>query len=82
MGWGIKMHNYIFSEIPNDEKGQAFVKELKTFLNSDSYKIRVKGQYLKDSEKVNRGWRNYDRGQPISKSKCLRIYIDDIRGKK
>ena len=82
MGWGIDMHNYIFSEIPNDEKGQAFVKELRTFLNSDSYQIRVKGQYLKDSEKVNRGWRKYSRGQPIAKSKCLRIYIDDIRGKK
>ncbi len=73
------MHNYIFSEIPNNAQGQAFLAELKTFLNSKSYRIRVKGQYLKDEYKVGGGWRKYTRGQPIEKSKCLRIYIDDIR---
>src|SRR6056300_1253273 len=43
--------NYVFSEIPNDEEGTAFVKNMKQYLNKESYKIRVKGQYLKDEVK-------------------------------
>ena len=80
--WGLIMHNYIFSEIPNNEQGQQFIKTLKTYLNKNSYRIRVKGQYLVDSEKKNQGWKKHSRGQPIEFSKCLRVYIDDIRGNK
>ena len=68
--------NYVFSEIPNDEEGNAFIKNLKQYLNKESYKIRVKGQYLKDEVKEVDGWRPYNFGQPISKSKCLRVYVD------
>ena len=38
--------------------------------------MRVRGQYLKDEVKESEGWQKYDRGQPIDKSKCLRVYID------
>ena len=68
--------NYVFSEIPNDEEGNAFVKNMKQYLNKESYKIRVKGQYLKDEVKEADGWRPYNYGQPINKSKCLRVYVD------
>ena len=68
--------NYVFSEIPNDEEGNAFIKNLKQYLNKESYKMRVKGQYLKDEVKEVDGWRPYNFGQPISKSKCLRVYVD------
>ena len=70
-----KGHIYMFSEIPNDEEGQKFLKQLKKYLNKSRYSIRVKGQYLIDSEKYQ--WQLYSRGQPINKSKCLRIYITD-----
>ena len=69
-------HNYVFSEIPNDCDGQRFTDDLKQYLNKDSYKMRVRGQYLKDEVKENEGWRKYERGQPIDKSKCLRVYLD------
>lgn len=66
----------MFSEIPNDTDGKAFVAQLKQYLNKESYKIRVRGQYLDDKTKDTEGWRRYEMGQPIDKSKCLRVYVD------
>jgi hypothetical protein len=71
-----KGHNYVFSEIPNDCDGQQFTDSLKKYLNKDTYKMRVRGQYLKDEVKETEGWRKYERGQPIDMSKCLRVYLD------
>jgi len=68
--------NYVFSEIPNDCDGQRFTDDLKKYLNKDSYKLRVRGQYLKDEVKQTEGWRRYEMGQPMDKSKCLRVYVD------
>ena len=62
----------MFQDIPNDASGRAFVAQLREYLNTDSYKIRVRGQYLIDGE----NWRKYSYGQPIEKSKCLRVYVD------
>lgn len=70
-GWG-----YVFSEIPNDASGRAFISQLREYLNTESYSVRVRGQYLNDETKQNEGWRPYSFGQPISKSKCLRVYVD------
>jgi len=66
----------MFSEIPNTDEGWEFVDKLKRYLNKDSYKIRVRGQYLDDETKKNEGWRRYTYGQPIEKSRCLRVYVD------
>jgi FtsZ-binding cell division protein ZapB len=66
----------MFSEIPNDPDGQEFVSQLKKYLNNVSYKIRVRGQYLDEETKRIEGWRKYEMGQPIDKSKCLRVYVD------
>ena len=73
---------YHFSEIPNDYEGRDLVKQLKRYLNKDRYSIRVRGQYL-DKSKLgkNETWRNYDDGQPLNKSKCIRVYIDQKKGK-
>ena len=68
---------YVFSEIPNDYEGRDLVKQLKRYLNKDRYKVRVRGQYLDDKTKREEGWRNYTHGQPLNKSKCLRVYIDE-----
>ena len=68
-------HNYMFSEIPNNKEGKELVRLMKKYLNKDRYKMRTRGQYLIDSEKAN--WRYYSHGQPLNKSKCIRIYIDD-----
>ena len=69
-------HAYVFSEIPNDEEGRELVQKMKDYLNKESYKIRVKGQYLDEETKRTEGWRVHQFGQPISKSKCLRVYVD------
>ena len=69
-------HVYVFSEIPNDDEGRELVQKMKDYLNKESYKIRVKGQYLDEETKKTEGWRVHQYGQPISKSKCLRVYVD------
>jgi len=69
-------HAYVFSEIPNDDEGRELVQKMKDYLNKESYKIRVKGQYLDEETKKTDGWKPYQYGQPISKSKCLRVYVD------
>ena len=66
----------MFSEIPNTDEGWEFVDKLKRYLNKESYKVRVRGQYLDDETKKNEGWRRYTYGQPIEKSRCLRVYVD------
>ena len=66
----------MFSEIPNTDDGWEFVDKLKRYLNKESYKIRVRGQYLDDETKKTEGWQRYSWGQPIEKSKCLRVYVD------
>src|SRR5210317_412073 len=69
-------HAYVFSEIPNDDDGREFVQKMKGYLNKESYKLRVKGQYLDEETKKTEGWKVHQYGQPISKSKCLRVYVD------
>ena len=66
----------MFSEIPNTDDGWKFVDKLKRYLNKESYKIRVRGQYLDEKTKETEGWQRYSWGQPIEKSKCLRVYVD------
>jgi regulator of replication initiation timing len=73
-------HAYVFSEIPNDDEGREFVQKMKGYLNKESYKLRVKGQYLDEETKRTEGWRVHQFGQPISKSKCLRVYVDVKKG--
>jgi hypothetical protein len=72
-----KGHRYVFSNIPNDDNGKSLVKTMRFYLNKDTYNIRVRGQYL-DKSKLEKGesWKTYDDGQPLSKSKCIRLYID------
>ena len=72
-----KGHRYVFSNIPNDDNGKSLVKTMRFYLNKDTYNMRVRGQYL-DKSKLERGesWRTYDDGQPLHKSKCIRLYID------
>ena len=73
-------HAYVFSEIPNDDEGREFVQKMKGYLNKESYKLRVKGQYLDEETKRTEGWKVHQYGQPISKSKCLRVYVDVRKG--
>ena len=72
-----KGHRYVFSNIPNDNNGKSLVKTMRFYLNKDTYNMRVRGQYL-DKSKLERGesWKTYDDGQPLSKSKCIRVYLD------
>ena len=66
------MYRYVFSGIPNTQEGKEIVENMREYLNKDTYTLRVKGQYQKDGL----NWRDYPAGQPINKSKCLRVYID------
>ena len=68
--------NYLFSEIPNDDEGWSLIESMKKYVNSEGYELRIRGQYL-DHSKLEEGesWKNFQDGQPISKSKCLRLYF-------
>jgi len=72
-----KGHRYVFSNIPNDNHGKAFIKIMRQHLNKDTYNMRIRGQYL-DKTKLSNGetWKTYNDGQPLSKSKCIRVYLD------
>ena len=65
-------HRYVFSEIPNTEENMKMVKLMKKHINTDRYTLRWRGQYLIDGE----DWKKYTDGQPMNKSKCIRVYID------
>ena len=65
-------NRYVFSEIPNTEENMKMVKLMKKHINPDRYNLRWRGQYLIDGE----DWRKYTDGQPMNKSKCIRVYID------
>lgn len=73
---------YVFSNIPNDTLGQTFVQMMKVYLNDKSYTMKARGQYL-DKDKLSQGesWRNFTYGQPLHKSKCIRLYIEKKKGK-
>jgi hypothetical protein len=65
-------HRYVFSEIPNTEENMKMVKLMKKHINPNRYNLRWRGQYLIDGE----DWKKYTDGQPMNKSKCIRVYID------
>ena len=70
-------HRYVFSNIPNTEEGRQTIHKLKKWLNKDTYNMRVRGQYL-DKTKLSDGesWKTYSDGQPLSKSRCISVYLD------
>ncbi len=51
---------------------------MKYYLNSKRYRLRKRGQYLDDKTKETEGWKPYSDGQPLNKSKCIRVYIDCV----
>ena len=65
---------YDFCEIPNDCDGQRFIDDIKKYLNTNKYKMRVRGQHIKDEYKGT-GATAY--GQSIDQSTHLRVYIEE-----
>ena len=65
---------YDFCEIPNDCEGQEFIDNVKKYLNTNKYKMRVRGQHIKDEYKGT-GATAY--GQSIDQSTHLRVYIEE-----
>ena len=70
----LQAKNYVFSDIPNTPENLEMIKLLKKYVNKDMYRVRWRGQYLVDGE----DWKKYTDGQPLSKSKCIRVYIDNL----
>ena len=69
----LKGHYYSFCEIPNNAEGRDFIAKLREYLNKDSYKMRVRGQHLKE-ELYGQGKAYH--GQSIEDSTHLRVYLD------
>ena len=69
----VNEYRYVFSDIPNNEENLKMVKLMKKHINPNKYTLRWRGQYLVGGE----DWRKYQQGQPMNKSKCIRVYIDN-----
>ena len=81
---------YVFSKIPTQEpisittlsgevveiSGAELIKVMRSFFNSETYRMRIRGQHLLECLKPNGGWKTRTRGQPVSESKYHRVYID------
>ena len=65
---------YMFSEIPNDCDGQRFTDDMKKYLNTSRYSMRVRGQHVKEEYK---GTGVTTHGQNIEQSTHLRVYIEE-----
>jgi hypothetical protein len=65
---------YDFCEVPNDCDGQRFIDDIKKYLNTNKYKVRVRGQHIKEEYKGT-GATAY--GQSIEQSTHLRVYIEE-----
>ena len=65
---------YVFSEIPNNDKGRRMIEEMKDTLNRSRYTMRVRGQHVKEEYKGT-GATAY--GQNIEQSTHLRVYIEE-----
>ena len=65
---------YDFCEVPNDCEGQEFIDNVKKYLNTNKYKMRVRGQHIKEEYKGT-GVTAY--GQNIEQSTHLRVYIEE-----
>ena len=65
---------YDFCEIPNSLDGRTFIDSIKKYLNTKKYKMRVRGQHLKEELK-GRGLARH--GQSIDQSTHLRVYIEE-----
>jgi hypothetical protein len=65
---------YDFCEIPNNNYGKSFVDAIKQYLNTKKYKMRVRGQHIREELK-GRGLTYH--GQNIEQSTHLRVYIEE-----
>ena len=65
---------YDFCEIPNNNYGRSFIDDIKMYLNTKRYTVRVRGQHIKEEYKGT-GATAY--GQSIDQSTHLRVYIEE-----
>ena len=65
---------YDFCEIPNSLYGRTFIDSIKKYLNTKKYKMRVRGQHIREELK-GRGLARH--GQSIDQSTHLRVYIEE-----
>ena len=65
---------YDFCEIPNSLYGRTFIDSIKKYLNTKKYKMRVRGQHIREELK-GRGLARH--GQSIDQSTHLRLYIEE-----
>ena len=65
---------YDFCEIPISLYGRTFIDSIKKYLNTKKYKMRVRGQHIREELK-GRGLARH--GQSIDQSTHLRVYIEE-----
>jgi hypothetical protein len=71
---------YTFSDIPNTDEGRLLVDLMRKYLNKKDYRLRARGQY-RDHSKLEDGERFSRYNLKLNHSKCIRVYIDDLKQK-
>lgn len=70
-----EIFRYMFSEVPFDDEGEAFIKGIRKHLNRGRYKMRIAGQFLKEGY----SWSElrFSHGVPLKYAKYRRVYIEE-----
>lgn len=71
-------HGYLLTKIPNTKEGLQFVDTFKSFLNKDTYSMKLRGGGPRKELALKDGLsaRGYDQGIPLDKAEYFRLYIE------
>jgi len=64
-------YNYLF-KVRNNQQGRAFINQLRAFLNSDTYLLRLKGNHQNRKSVGGTSWYT-----PLESAEEIRIYLID-----
>lgn len=73
------MNRYLFSNIPNDETGRAFIAQCREYLNTERYKLVKKFNGPRAAAALADGYpaRAYDQSLPERHATSIRVYAND-----
>tara|TARA_B100000579_G_scaffold93333_1_gene73775 strand:+ start:457 stop:702 length:246 start_codon:yes stop_codon:yes gene_type:complete len=71
-------HGYLLTKIPNTQEGLMFVAQFRSFLNKDTYSMKLRGGGPRKEAALKDGLsaRGYDREIPLDKAEYFRLYIE------
>lgn len=71
-------YGYFLKGVPNNKEGYEFIEKLREYLNTDSYRIKLRGNGRRADVARSEGIhpRSYDQSIPIQKAEHWRVYLE------